>query len=155
MYFSFQLFYLLFGTFLYFLSLWWTFHCVHQFFSQISWASLMTITLNSLSGRPPIFIPLRSFSEVLFFHLEHISLFLYFSWLSVFAFYVLDKTATFFSLVGVALFRRWPFTFSIALGCLLNLYDCLNYLIYTWHTSIVEGVPRPVSDPREGISFST
>ena len=44
---------------------------------------------------------------------------------------------------------------ALVLDCPLYLYDCLSSLIYYLYVPVVESMPRPVSVPRGGISFST
>lgn len=121
---------------------------VFSHFSSSSVGIFMTITLNSLSEKLLIFMPLKFFFKffvvvcLLFFGgavfnlafcFEQIPLFPYFAWLSV-CFYVLGETAFSPSLEVVSLCRRWTLWFNIALcpGCLSNLCDFLNNLMFSW-----------------------
>lgn len=52
--------------------------------------------------------------------------------------------------VMILLIQPW-----LALGCLQYLCGCLYCLIYFWYAPVVEDMPRSISVPRGGISFST
>ena len=120
-YFSVQLLYssalwLLFGTFLYILSLCWSSHCVYPFFSWGWWALLWLLfwTLYQVNYFSPFFKVFWGF--ILFFHLEYMPLFLHFAWFSVLV-YAFDKTATSPRLEGLALYWRWNITHPCPSSC--------------------------------------
>lgn len=60
-----------------------------------------------------------------------------------------------FSLEGVVSCKRYVLLFNsaLALGCPLKLSYCLNSLIYFQWLPICEGVPRPISVPKQRISL--
>lgn len=117
-YFPVQL-WLLFSTLLYFLSLLKFSFC--SFFSWVWWASLPLLWT-------PFLIEYLCFIkvfEVIFpFHLEHIPLFPYYIWLSVFL------SLYWVKYLPLPVLGRWALSFKlvIALSCLSNLFDCLSSL---------------------------
>lgn len=122
--------------------------CVHPFFFLVLWALFMTIALSSLSGRFLTSVSLLFFwGFVLFFHMEHTPLFAHFSWLCFFL-----------SIKGNScVSQRWSPAFQLAPApaCLSNLGGCRSRPPASAQGPVVERVPRPVSVPGGGASFST
>ena len=114
---------------------------VHPFFSWVSWASLLSL-LWILYQRDylSLYQSLSCFFEVLIFFVWNIFLFPHFVQISSFC--VLSKASTSLTFEGIALCSSWSSSFSpaLTLGCLSNFYHCINFLIYSWYTPIVEGV---------------
>lgn len=117
----------------YFLCLCWRSHCVHSSpkFSEHFYDHYLLLFIKQTTYLH--FIKFFFLSFLLFSCLKYVPLFLYFAWLSV-CFSMLGETATFL------LLKEWPcvrwrilsFNLALGLGCLLNLCDCLNSLIYSW-----------------------
>ena len=116
----------------------------------------LILVLNSLSGRLLIFIPLKSFSEVLPCS---------FVWNILLCFFILPDPLFLFLCIRQISYisQSWRsglvqkmnlFKLALALGCLSKLWDCLNHLTYSWYVSFVEIMLRHVSVPKGGISFS-
>jgi len=142
-------------TSLSFLSLCWSAHCVYPFW--VWWESLWPLLWVLYQVDFNLHI-IKIFSEVLSCSfIWNLSLHFLILFDSLCFFLCITWNSYFSYLKRMSLFKWWTSSFNLplALGYLLDLFDCPNCLIHCWYAPVVESVSRPVSDLRKEILFTT